>query len=1174
MRNNRSHIIGLIIFVLATLPFLLIFNGCQEVKPKAATPAPAQPLFSLVPSEHSNILFQNKIKEDNLINYFKYEYLYNGGGVSIGDVNNDGLPDLYFTGNMTLNRLYLNKGNLQFEEVTAKAKASYFNDWCTGVTMVDINNDGWLDIYVSASGYHKDTEVRRNILFVNNGDAAANNGIPTFTDRAAEFGIDDIGYSIQSVFFDYDNDGDLDLYIANHPRLFRENVLDALEKMKNPPIENSDRLYRNDSEGESIKFSDVSEQAGIANYSHTLGVVASDFDQDGWIDIYTSNDFSDPDYFYKNNGNGTFTDIADKSLKHMAKFSMGVDASDFNNDGWTDLFAVEMMAEDNKRQKTNMAPMNPQEFEKTVASGFGYQYMHNALQLNNGILEQGNLKSDLTFSEISYLSGVATTDWSWSPLFADFDNDGWKDIFVTNGFRRDVLDKDFKKELKELLKGGKTMYESIQSKMPASTLPNYIFKNNGDLTFSKKSKEWGFGDLVNSNGAAYADLDLDGDLDLVLNNIDTLAFIYKNNSVDNQSPENNYLRIKLTGDKSNRLGLGAKVKITTADGLSQYQEFTLTRGYQSSVEPILHFGLGKNKMVQEINIEWPNKSFTVLKEIKANQLLAVSDATATKVKAKEIRTTDKIFKEANTVHHLNHRHKETIKDDYAKQVLLPHKLSQNGPGLAVADVDGDGLDDFYIGGAAGFPGALHIQKTKGTFTVKNTAIFTAHQSYEDMGALFFDVDQDGDMDLLVVSGSYEMEEGSEQLKNRLYMNDGKGDFAYAESALPEMNTNGSCVVAGDYDQDGDLDLFIGGRVVSGKYPMAPESFLLKNTNGRFENITATVPNLSKVGMVTSALWTDYDDDDDLDLICVGEWMPITIFTNTGSSFEQSTIPNSAGWWNSISGGDIDNDGDTDYVLGNLGTNSKNKASVEQPFHVYGDDFDNNGNFDIVLGYYYEGTQYPVRGLQCSSEQIPDLKKKIPSYDIFGSATLTEIYGSESLKHSLHLEATTFESALLLNKGSGAFDLRALPNEAQFAPITGTLIEDLDLDGCLDILLVGNQYAVEVETGRYDAMKGLYLKGNCRGEFSPVSYSKSGFLVDGDARAMSLIAIGEAIRPAVIITINQGKTIIFDLLNTTEFKAVRPKKDKEKVLLPSGKQRKYEYYWGAGYMSQHSRLIFE
>jgi enediyne biosynthesis protein E4 len=1167
MRIKPILIIALLLTGLGGLSYKFLSNKSEQA---ASTPvADEQALFSLVPSEHSQIFFQNKIKETNLVNYFKYEYLYNGGGVAVGDVNNDGLPDLYFTGNMTLNRLYLNKGNLQFEEVTAKAKASYFNDWCTGVTMVDINNDGWLDIYVSASGFYEDAEVRRNIFFINNGDAQQHNGIPTFTDRAAEYGVNDIGYSTQSVFFDYDNDGDLDLYVANHPDLFREEAMDVLAKMKNPPAVNSDRLYRNDSEGVTIRFSDVSKQAGISNYSHTLGLIASDFDKDGWVDIYTSNDFQAPDYLYKNNGDGTFTNIADQSLKHMAKFSMGVDAGDFNNDGWLDLFTVEMMAEDNKRQKTNMAPMNPQEFEKTVDAGFGHQYMHNALQLNNGLFENENGKSDLTFSEIAYLSGVATTDWSWAPLFADFDNDGWKDIFITNGYRRDVLDKDFKNKLKTLLQDGKATYERIEPTMPASTLPNYIFKNNGDLTFSKKSKEWNIGDLVNSNGAVYADLDADGDLDLVLNNMDTLAYVYKNNSMENKATAHHYLKIKLQATGSNRLGLGAKVTLTTPDGLTQYQELTLTRGYQSSVEPMLHFGLGKNKQVTAITIEWPNKTFTILKEVAVNQLLVISDENSSSTNGKEKTKPATLFRQANARHQLNHQHQETITDDYARQVLLPHKLSQNGPGLAVADVNGDGLDDFYVGGAAGFSGALHIQNADGTFTPKNVAAFTDHRAYEDMGALLFDADQDGDNDLLVMSGSYELAEGSEWLKPRLYLNNGSAAFTYAQNALPDLRTNASCVVAGDYDKDGDLDLFMGGRLVSGKYPMAAESFLLKNTKGRFENVTAAVLPSSMMGMVTSALWTDFDDDGDLDLICAGEWMPITLFSNNGATFEVSTIPNSEGWWNSISGGDIDNDGDTDYILGNLGTNSKNKASAEQPFQVYAGDFDNNGHYDIVLGYYYEGIQYPVRGFQCSAEQIPDLKKKIPSYNVFGNSTLSEIYGSGNLEKSLRLEAKIFATSLLLNKGGGQFDLRALPIEAQFAPVTGTLLEDLDRDGCLDVLLVGNQYPVEVETGRYDAMKGLFLKGNCQGDLSP--HSKSGFLVDGDARAMSLIAIGPTAYPAIVVTVNRDKTKIFDLANVSEFKTSRPTADQQMISLPNGKKRKKEYYRGSGYLSQHSRL---
>lgn len=1146
-------------------------SSCQDAaSEKIKTTESSFPIFSPVSPEHSNVLFQNKIEETNLVNYFKYEYLYNGGGVAVGDVNNDGLPDLYFTGNMSLNRLYLNQGNLQFKEVTAQAKASYLNDWCTGVTMVDINSDGWLDIYVSASGYYEDPEVRRNILFVNNGDAAQHDGVPSFTDRAAEYGIDDIGYSIQSVFFDYDKDGDLDLYVANHPNLFRENAKEVLRKMKSPPIENADRLYRNDSVDGNIKFTDVSTAAGIINYSHTLGVVASDFDNDGWIDIYTSNDYQDPDYLYKNNGDGTFSNVAMDAMKHMAKFSMGVDAADFNNDGWTDIYAVEMMAEDNKRQKTNMAPMNPAEFDRVVDIGFGYQYMHNALQLNNGILDEGERKSDLSFSEISYLSGVATTDWSWSPLFADFDNDGWKDLFITNGYRRDVLDKDFKGELKKILKDGKTKYENIASQIPASKLPNYIFKNNGDLTFSKKSKDWNIGDLVNANGAAYADLDLDGDLDLVLNNIDTLAFIYQNNSVENNPASNNYLRVKLSSTSQNNLGLGAKLSVKTADGNVQHQELTLTRGYQSSVEPIVHFGLGKNKKVEELRVVWPNKTFSSLRDIAANQLLEVDESSADKFMAEGRSPKTHLFQEVTEKYGIDYLHEEKEYDDYAKQVLLPHKLSQQGPSLCVADVNGDGLDDFYVGGAAGYSGTLFIQQSNATFSKQTLEAFSNHKAHEDMGAIFFDADQDADVDLIVVSGSYEFDEGNDLLKHRLYLNDGKGNFSYDENALPAMKNSASAVVAGDYDQDGDLDLFIAGRLLSGKYPMAPKSHLLQNNNGNFEAID--MPELSEVGMVSSALWTDFDNDKDLDLICVGEWMPITIFTNQNSSFEKSIIPNSTGWWNSISGGDIDNDGDMDYILGNLGTNSKNKATIEHPFHVYGDDFDDNGNFDVVLGYYYNGTQYPVRGLQCSSEQIPSLKQQIPSYNVFGNSTLTEIYGDSELNSSLHFEATYFRSAHLKNLGNGAFGLVDLPNEAQFAPVNGTLIDDVDLDGCLDVLLVGNQYPVEVETGRYDALKGLYLKGNCQGAFEVVPLAQSGFQVDTDAKALAKIAVGKKGESAILVSSNQGELKVFEFGNGSGINANAPTKNEGSSDMKSAKNRKSEYYYGSGYLSQHSRFL--
>jgi hypothetical protein len=1147
----------------------------QEVLDQSITTYKEYPVFSEVSPEHSNIFFKNLIQENNFINYFKYQYLYNGGGVAIGDVNNDGLPDIYFTGNMTLNRLYLNQGDLKFEDITAKARASYKNDWCTGVTMVDINNDGWLDIYVSASGWYEDPNVRKNILFVNDGNANENAGIPTFTDRAEEYGIDHSGYTTQSVFFDFDNDGDLDLYLANHPHIDKEEVSVFMKKVDNPPYENSDRLYRNDSADGNITFTDISLAAGITNYAHSLGVVASDFNNDGFVDIYVSNDFQDPDYLYKNTGKGVFINIMDEAIKHNAKFSMGVDASDFNNDGLIDIFAVEMLAEDNQRQKSNMASMNPREFWYVVKKGFGYQYMHNALQLNNGILDQDGKKSEITFSEISYLSGVASTDWSWSPLFADFDNDGWKDIFVTNGFRKDVLDKDFTKKFKELVKSKQVKYSDFKNEIPASTIPNYVFRNNHDLTFSKKSADWGIDAIMNSNGAAYADLDLDGDLDLVVNNIDTLAFIFKNNTAELNPNGCNYLRVKLQSSAPNQLGLGAKVMVKTADGNIQTQELSLTRGFQSSTEPILHFGVGSHKKVDWVKVIWKDQKYTFIDNVEANQVIKIDDKNSITDES-QTASGPLLFQKANEKYNLYHKHEEIEIDDYAYQVLLPHKLSQNGPGIAVGDVNGDGLDDFYIGGSTGYEGILHMQQETGSFVPKAINDFSNHKLFEDMGAVFFDADNDGDQDLLVSSGSYGFEEMKGLFEKRLYLNDGKGNFKYDEFALPTMPSSGSNVSAGDYDGDGDLDLFIGGRVMHGKYPIAPHSYLLENQNGKFKDVTFDLaPKLANVGMVTSAIWTDYDDDKDLDLMVVGEWMPITIFINEeGSNFTPFVIPNSAGWWNSITGGDFDNDGDTDYLLGNLGTNSKNKATPELPFRVYGKDFDENGNFDIVLGYYNDGIHYPVRGLQCSSEQVPMIKEKIPTYNIFANSTLEDIYGSENLEESLQLEVQTFHSSILLNDGRGELDLLPLPNEAQVAPINGTLTEDFDQDGCLDILIVGNQYPVEVETGRYDAMKGLFLKGSCDGTFIPSPYRETGFHVDEDAKALSLLGIGKQKQPAILVSVNNGQTMIFAVNSERPFKTNTSDQYTKIIQLSNKKSRKYEFYIGSGYLSQQSNFYFE
>ncbi|MEL7534395.1 MAG: VCBS repeat-containing protein, partial [Bacteroidota bacterium] len=932
-------------FSILLLSFTSIFSlSCQTQT--AYAPQSEAPLFESLKVSESGINFFNHIEETDQTNFFTYEYLYNGGGVAVGDVNGDGLPDLYFTGNMVVNRLYLNRGNLKFEDVTVKAQASYLNDWCTGASMVDINADGLLDIYVCASGWYDGAEkdTRRNILFVNQGVDEA--GVPKFVDQAAQYGLDDPAQSTQVCYFDFDRDGDLDLYMANHPREFKEYVGDFVAKKKNPPADHRDKLYRNDNG----KFVDISDQAGIINYGHALGVVSLDYDKDGWEDIYVSNDYQENDYLYRNQGNGTFVNVINEATRHTSKFSMGVDASDYNNDGWPDIFTVEMLAADNKRQKTNMAPMNPSIFWQSVDYGFGYQYMHNSLQLNRG---------NGQFSEIAYLAGVASTDWSWAPLFADFDNDGWKDLFISNGYRKDVLDKDFKKELKYKLQNEKNTYSDLEAMIPTSKQRNFLFQNQGDLSFAQR-KDWGLEELVNSNGAVYADLDLDGDLDLVLNHMEDTARIYRN--MGRERGIGNYLQIALEGPAQNPQGIGAKVEIQTADGKTQYQSANNIRGYQSSVEPILHFGLGMQNKLRQISVLWPDQKRQIITDVEANQRLTLKyqdarDAGRAQITVPERLLTELAFPKI--------KHEEKVYDDYQHQVLLPHKLSQEGPCIAVGDVNGDGLEDAYLGASADYGAKLLLQDKKG-FSEQVVPAFEADKAYEDQAALWFDADQDGDQDLYVVSGSYEFAPNSPMHQDRLYLNDGKGNLSRSNNALPEMLFSGACVEAADYDQDGDIDLFVGGRLTPYQYPKPGRSFILQNEDGKFTDVTDEIaPELSQIGMVKAATWQDFDQDGAVDLIVVGEWMPISVFRNEGDKLSNQSeslgLANTTGWWNCIEGADIDGDGDIDFVLGNLGLNSKNQATSDYPFEIYADDIDGSGSFDIVLGYYQEGKKYPVRG---------------------------------------------------------------------------------------------------------------------------------------------------------------------------------------------------------------------
>ncbi len=1049
-------------------------------------------IFNSLSSEQTGINFINALTENDSINYFTYGYIYMGGGVSAGDINNDGLIDLYFTGNMVQNKLYLNKGNMKFEDISDKAGVAGDNRWYTGVTMADVNSDGYLDIYCSVGGKFS---PKNNVLYINNGDE-------TFTESAKNYGIDDIGNAVQSTFFDYDMDGDLDLYVANYPPTrFNAPNNYYLFKMGDPKDIESDHLYRNDGGS----FTDVTDEAGVRSFGLTNSATISDLNNDGYPDIYVSNDFNVPDFLYINNGNGTFTNHMQDAVKQMAQFGMGVDIADYNNDLLPDIFQMDMTPGDNRRSKANMAGMDPGKFWNTVNTGFGYQYMQNMLQLNNG-----NLKATIpVFSNVSRLGGIATTDWSWGPLFADLDNDGWKDIFIANGTRREINNKDFFNKIgKKKLSRDSLLAMSLS--IPSEKIDNFVFKNNGDLTFKKVNEEWGIVFKGFSNGSVYADLDNDGDLEIVINNIDDQASVFENFS----SEKNNYLSLNFNGPKGNSFGIGVKVILLT-DSLKQLQELTLTRGFQSSVAPQIHFGVGNIKTIDSVKIIWPDKKQQILTSIKSNQFLKINynDAVAS-VSSKKNQIKNYLF---TTIHdsilNIHHKHTENTYDDFEKEVLLPHKTSSFGPGISVGDLNGDGLDDFVIGAASNYETGIYFQNSNG-FERKEFKTVKEDRLCEDMSSLIFDADNDGDNDIYLVSGGNEFDYDSEYLQDRLYVNDGKGNFTKSTDALPKMLTSGNRVKSFDYDKDGDLDLFVGGRLVPKNYPVPADSYLLENisTKGKpqFKDVTTEkAPGFKDLGLVTDAVWTDIDKDGWTDLMIVGEWMPITVFLNVNGSFEDVTkkldLDKSNGWWFSIDQGDFDKDGDMDFIVGNLGLNYKYKATENETFDVYLNDFDKNKHQDIVLSYYDEGTKFPVRGRSCSSQQIPAIKKKFKNYDEFSTATLEDVYTKKDLENSLNYRIRSFASIYLENKG-GEFTMHNLPNLAQISNINQILVQDFDNDANLDIVIAGNLYGSEVETPRNDAGIGLYLKGNGKGVFEPVKAYDSGLFIEGDTKDLTMIYI--------------------------------------------------------------------
>lgn len=1077
---------------------LLYLVSCKEDKKDNEKVLTNKKRFELVPHSISGLAFTNPVPESKTMNGLSYEYYYNGGGVAIGDVNNDNLPDIFFTASVSPNKLYINKGDLKFVDITQEAKIVDTPSWTTGVTMADVNADGLLDLYICRSG-RLSKEQRTNKLFINKG--TNENNIPQFKEMAEEYGLADASYSTQSLFFDFDKDGDLDMFLLNHNVLTKR--FEGFDRNKRDQFV-GDKLYRND-EG---KFVDISESAGINGneIGYGLGVAAGDLNKDGWPDLYVSNDYDEYDYLYINNQDGTFSEKSKEQLKHISFFSMGVDIADYNNDGLLDIFSVDMVSEDNYGVKASMSGMDPERFWLAVESGFHHQYMFNSLQRNNG---------NGTFSEVAHLAGISNTDWSWAVLANDLDNDGYKDVFITNGLKRDFRNNDFVNFKEETLSQNAnreidqdSLFYRLTQFIPPRPAVNSVFLNTGDLGFQKMNNGWGMEMESYSNGASMADLDNDGDMDIVTNNIDGYAFLYKNNS--DEISINNFLKIQLKGAKKNPYGIGTKLYLEYDDQL-QYYEHYLTRGFQSSLDPTIHFGVGNKQILDKLRVIWPDGREQTINNITVNRTFNI-DYMDSKIVVEHKQESQTLFEDISEKVDINKKHSENRFNDFEREVLLPHKMSEMGPAFASGDVNGDGLDDIYYGASKDKVPSLHLQQDDGSFLMSRQSIFQSEKPYEDIAALFFDADGDDDMDLFVTSGGNEYDKGSEWYQDRLYVNDGEGEFSKFVG-LPNLTHSSSCIKAADFDADGDLDLFIGGRQQPGQYPFPVSSALLKNESTieeiSFSDVTSTeIPDLQGIGMVTDALWTDFNGDSRLDLIVVGEWMGIKVFRQSKTGFEdisqKTGIADEIGWWYSIASGDFDQDGDEDFLVGNLGLNNKYKATKETPFEIYATDFDENGTVDIVLGYYNQNKLFPLRGRQCSSDQMSFIKKKFPNYDSFARATLVDVYGRENLESALHYKANNFSTSYVENLGGGKFKILPLENEIQISSVNAIYVDDFDQDGHLDGFMAGNNYGVEVETTRSDASFGLVLLGNGEGDFEIAKPSEIGVMVDGVVRHISKV----------------------------------------------------------------------
>lgn len=1092
------------IFLLGVLQINLLIVFAQS------TP----PLFEQLNPKDTRVLFKNALDESEGLNVLAYEYFYNGGGVAVGDINNDGLLDIFFTANMTNNQLFLNMGGLTFKDITSQACEALSGrkkSWKTGVTMADVNGDGWLDIYVCYSGKLPDDQ-RRNQLFINKGINAK--GDVTFKEEAKLYGLDDQSYSTQAAFFDYDNDGDLDMFLLNHSVKKIDNMEFARLSNEIDELAGS-KLYQNNQN----YFTDVSKKAGIKQNPMTfgLGVAVADINKDGWLDIYVSNDYNEPDYLYINNGNGTFSNKAETALTHLSQFSMGLDIADFNNDGLPDIVTLDMLPEDNRRQKLLQLQENYESFELMQNQGLQKQYMRNMLHLNNG---------DGTFSEIGRLAGVSNTDWSWTPLFADFDNDGYKDLFVSNGYLRDYTNKDFLRywgdyKLKKAIDREPALLMDLIRAMPSTLVPNYVFKNNQNLTFSNQQEAWGINTPVISSAAVYADLDNDGDLDLVVNNVNDYAFLYKNNSREQYNSA--YLSIALRDKTANTLALGAKVYIYH-QGVIQYQEVNSARGYLSAVPPVLHFGMGTASTADSIKIIWPDQTTELLRNIKVNQRLLLQHKDNTQKLVYTNPPTKSIFSKVNPL--ISYSNEALPLNDFKRQLLMLFMYSNTGPVIAKADVNKDGREDIFISGDLDKPGRLYIQQAGKQFTLNEGLSLGDESTSTTSAAAFFDCNGDGHVDLYVAKGGYaQWESGSAPLQDVLYINDGKGQFTLAPQALPDLSASSkSCVRPCDFDGDGDMDVFVGGRVFPGKYPMAPTSYLLVN-NGKGVFSKAVIP-FAHIGMVTDAQWADLNADGRKDLVICGEFMPITVFINTAEGFIDKTNDyfsgKTNGLWFTLKITDINGDGQDDIIAGNMGLNAPFRVSDKEPAQLYYADFDGNGSIDPFFNFYVQGKSYPFVSRDELNEQIYAMRKKFASYKQYADATIQDIFSAEELAKNPVLTLNELSTTCFLNQ-QGKFVKLALPMQAQFSIVSKILTGDFNKDGIIDLLLFGNKTDNRLKIGSIDAGYGCLLVGDGKNGFEYVNQTTAGLSVKGDVKSVETVLVDQE---KYLVIGASGKVLVF------------------------------------------------